>query len=243
VPAFIDNNYNVTRMNWHRTRAAVGIWSSWLTTACVVALTGVVLHREFQSRTDERRGNRMAVRLSASDWRRIQGGGHRIGVVGAPVTIVTFSDFQCPFCARLANGVLHQLRQEYPTDVAIVFRHWPLPIHRYAAQAARAAECAADQGAFVAMHDQLFAQQDSIGKKSLTRLAADAGVPDSVQFSRCVGSVVPMPAVEQDIAEAHRLHAVGTPTVIINGRWLRGGVDSVHMDSIVAAELVHAHRE
>src|SRR5450432_1686988 len=102
-----------------------------------------------------------SVAVSVKNWRELGSVGLRVGPQDALVTVVEFSDFQCPFCRRAA-GELRTLRERYPRDLAVVYRHFP--IHDFARAAASAASCADRQGAFQAMHDTLFAQVDSIGR-------------------------------------------------------------------------------
>jgi protein-disulfide isomerase len=108
------------------------------------------------------------------DWQPLSQVGNVMGPRGARVTIVEFSDFQCPFCGQAAQA-LQGVRERYP-DVAIVYRHLPLEAHPHAFAAAVASECAAEQGAFQAFHDHLFAHQDSIGVTPWDSVAHRAGV-------------------------------------------------------------------
>jgi protein-disulfide isomerase len=105
--------------------------------------------------------------------------------------------------------------------VALLYRHWPLPNHRFAYPAARASECAAEQGRFEAFYTVLFAQQDSIPNKSFTQFAREAGVPDLDAFERCAASTDPVPAIERDVADVRRIGGTGTPTIIIDGMLMR----------------------
>jgi protein-disulfide isomerase len=111
-------------------------------------------------------------------WRNFGVAGNRIGPSTADVTIVEFSDFQCPVC-RDASQELKEIRGQYPDRVAVVFRYFPLPIHPYATSAAHAAECAGKQHAFEAYQNLLFSSQELIGHRSWTDYARDAGVSDA----------------------------------------------------------------
>lgn len=121
--------------------------------------------------------------VAVKDWSAQVSGGHRKGVVGAPVTFVVYGDFECPYCAILAQTVLPAIAARYPNDVAVLFRHWPLDNHRYALPAARASECAAAQGKFHEYHDELYRLQDSIGVRSFVRFAADVRIGDTTAFA------------------------------------------------------------
>jgi protein-disulfide isomerase len=104
----------------------------------------------------------------------------------------------------------------YRKDVAVVFVHDPLPMHRFAQPAARAAECAAAQGRFWPMVDALYTAQDSLGLKPWFKYAQSASVPDSERFARCVQDTVAIPAIAAGLAMSRRLGISGTPTVLVN---------------------------
>jgi protein-disulfide isomerase len=159
--------------------------------------------------------------VPVADWRSVSSVGHRIGPADAPVTIVEFSDFECPFCARFAQQTFPALQRRFQGQVALLYRHWPLSNHRYAYPAARAAECAAAQGRFQAMHDLLFEQREQLGTKTFGVFAREAGVADPVAFDACFDAPGPVPAIERDIAEARRIGGRGTPTLVVNGMLMR----------------------
>lgn len=186
---------------------------------CAVVLTGVVVRREFAS-PDAEAAERAPARVIA-DWREYAKDGQRTGPADAPVTIVEFSDFQCPYC-RMAAARIDSLRQEHPGEVAVVYRHFPLPNHEHAVAAARASECAGEQGRFWEMHDQLFAAQDSIGRVGWARFASSAGVRDSLSFQGCLSRGGRLPALERDTAAGNRLGVRVTPTLLINGTQVLG---------------------
>jgi protein-disulfide isomerase len=101
--------------------------------------------------------------------------------------------------------------------VARRFVHFPLPQHRFARPAARAAECAALEGRFSEMHDVLMAKQDSFGLKSWTSYARDASVKDTIRFGKCVSQNEKVPRVEDGVALGTQLEISGTPTIVIDG--------------------------
>lgn len=148
-------------------------------------------------------------------WRDFAGTGHRIGPLTPDVTIVTFTDFQCPFCRRAA-AELRAIRQEFPNDVAIVVRHFPIPGHESATPAAQASACAARQSRFEAYHDLLFASQDSIGRKPWAQFAEEAGVPDLLAFETCLSDPIIADLVKRDQADGKKLGVSGTPTFLVN---------------------------
>jgi protein-disulfide isomerase len=199
-------------------------------------MLGIVARREIARAREV--ASREPVRLSDHTWRMLAQSGHRVGPERAAVTVVEFVDFQCPSCERFAK-VIAGLRHRYPNDLAVVYRHLPLPYHKHAYAAARAAECAADQGRFEAFHDALFANQGGLDTVGWTALARTAQVHDLVAFETCRSRDDSVSAIQADVVAASRLGATHTPTVVVNGWWIRGGVPRApRMDSIVRAELV-----
>jgi protein-disulfide isomerase len=135
----------------------------------------------------------------------------------ARVAIVEFADFQCPFCRRYARETYPLLLREFveADKVAYVFRHFPLPIHRNAIGASRAAECAAAQGKYWEMHDALLAHQNWLTEPELAPLSAAAGVDEGVMRS-CLTAPAKVNAVlDRDHAEGIRLGITGTPTFLV----------------------------
>lgn len=131
---------------------------------------------------------------------------------------------------------------KYPREIALVYRHWPLSYHQMAYPAARAAECAAAQGRFSAMHDALYASQDSLTRASMLDLASQAGITDRLRFTECFGSSEPVAAIERDIATAQNINGIGTPTIVINGRVLKHVPDSAGFDTLVRDAIAAGHQ-
>ncbi len=192
----------------------------------------------------ERRGGDGEDDDSVADVERV-----RVPVDGAPsrgpadalVTIVVFSDFQCPFCGRVVP-TLEQLSATYGSDLRIVFRHNPLPFHPYARAAAEAAmEAYAEGGdaAFFRMHDLLFEHQDELDEGSLGAYAAELGL-DPDRFARALAGHVHEAAIDADIALADRVGVRGTPTSFVNGRRLVGAQPLSEFQRAVDAELASA---
>lgn len=170
------------------------------------------------------------------NWRELALAGNRMGPADAKVVIIEFSDFQCPFCKQAAD-VLEEIRQRHPDQVAVVYRHLPLASHRYAERAALASECAAEQGAFKAYHDALFARPDSIGVTPWDRYAERAAVPDLPRFRECVESQRLFTRVQADLRAAGRLGLTGTPAFIVNGRRFTGSVPPGGWDAWIETAL------
>jgi protein-disulfide isomerase len=160
------------------------------------------------------------------------------GPAAAPVTIVEFSDFQCPYCGRV-QPVIGQLMQRYGDRLRVVFRHYPLPIHPLAPKAAEAAVCAADQGRFWEMHDKLFSDQAKLQVQDLKAKAAEVGL-DAEAFGACLDAGRHEAAWRADRAEGDRIGVTGTPAFFVNGRYINGSQPYDVFAAIVDDELARA---
>jgi len=158
------------------------------------------------------------------------------GSPNAPVTIVEFSDFQCPFCSR-AVPTLKQIETEYPGKVRVAFKNQPLPFHQHARLAAEAAMAANEQGKFWEYHDKLFANQQALDRSSLERYAQEVGL-EMGRFRAALDSNKFDAQISADSAEGTRLGASGTPTFFINGRQLVGAQPCASFKQIIDEELV-----
>jgi protein-disulfide isomerase/uncharacterized membrane protein len=171
------------------------------------------------------------------------GGRHRIGGSGG-VVIVEFSDFECPHCAR-AHRDLKRVLPRFGSDVQVVFRHFPLSkscnpavtgsAHRYACLAASASECAAQQDRFWEYQDLLFENQSALDRDNLVKYAERIGL-DRARFLTCLDSDAPRDAVRDDVAAAEKLGVSSTPTFFLNGRVLRGALDSDKLEYAIRLE-------
>lgn len=137
------------------------------------------------------------------------------GPANAKVTVVVFSDFQCPYCARGAD-VVKQLESRYSGQLRIAFKHLPLPMHPDARLAAAASLAANEQGRFWEFHDRLFSQRSELSKEGLEKHADAVGLSVS-QFQRALQDPQLLKAVDADAEEAARLGIAGTPTFFVNG--------------------------
>jgi protein-disulfide isomerase len=140
---------------------------------------------------------------------------HVLGPPSAPITLVEFGDFECPFCGRSYPAV-RRIRSELGDRLRFVFRHYPRPEHPHARHAAEAAEAASAQGRFWEMHDQLFEHQAALTDGDLAQFAADIGL-DVERFQRELTSHVYVDRVQHDIENGARSDVHGTPTFFING--------------------------
>ena len=138
----------------------------------------------------------------------------------AKITVVEFSDFQCPYCARV-YPTLQRLRQEYGDDLRVVFKHLPLPMHSKAPGAHAASVAAHRKGKFWEMHDKMFAHQRLLSDAQYVAWAREIGL-DVEKFEADRTSSEVRAIVERDLAEASKLGVSGTPAFFINGRFLSG---------------------
>ena len=144
------------------------------------------------------------------------------GKPDAPVTIVEFSDFQCPYCAR-GSKTLNTLKKKYGDRLRLVFKQTPLPMHKHAAKAAEASLCAEEQKEeyFWKLADQMFEHQNDLGDAALKKYAAAVGL-DAAKFEQCLSSGRMTKRVQQDFAEAATLGIHSTPAYFVNGRLVSG---------------------
>jgi RNA polymerase sigma factor (sigma-70 family) len=142
------------------------------------------------------------------------------GPKDAPVTIVTFSEFQGPFCARV-QATLADLLAAYPKEVRLVWRDMPLPFHESSALASEAARAAGEQGKFWEMHDRLFAHQDALAPAALTEHARALGL-DVAKFQQALDSQRYRKTVEDNVRLAKEVGINGTPSFLVNGKELSG---------------------
>jgi protein-disulfide isomerase len=144
------------------------------------------------------------------------------GRADAKVTVVEFSDFQCPFCSRAVPAV-KELEKEFGAEVRVVWKHLPLSFHPNAMPAAIAAEAARQQGKFWEMHDKLFAGQQSLSEASYLGFAAELGL-DAGRFRKALGDPATRARVEEDARAAAAAGVTGTPTFLVNGERVVGAV-------------------
>ncbi len=157
------------------------------------------------------------------------------GKENAPITIVEFSDFQCPYCSRVVP-TMKQVEEKYGDKVRVVFRHFPLNFHQQAQKAAEASICAHDQGKFWEMHDLLFEEQQKLQIADLKDKAQRLGL-DTAKFDECLDSGKHYEAVQKDLKEGVVAGVSGTPAMYINGQFLSGAQPFEAVAQIIDAEL------
>jgi len=213
-------------------------WDGVLTTTlvvCALITTGLVVHREFFAGPPQSAALAQKPVL-VQNWKSLLRLGVTLGPSGAPVQLMEFADFECPFCGEFHKR-LKLLRERYPAQVSLTYVHFPLLGHRFALPAARVAECAGEQGRFEPMYDHLFDDQDSFGLKPWSDYASAAGVPDLTAFDRCVKSTDSVPNIEKGKALGKELDVQGTPTLVVNGWKLDHPPGPEELDGIVKAVL------
>lgn len=168
-----------------------------------------------------------------------------LGNAKAKVTIVEFSDFQCPFCRSFFEGAYVQIKKEYidTGKVRFVYRHYPLPFHSAARPSALAVECAGEQGKFWQLHDKIFAEQTkkgtgtiAYGVPELKTWASQIGLNTS-QFNSCLDSEKYASNVDADSAAGAKFGVSGTPAFFINGKLLVGAQPFAQFKALIDSEL------
>jgi protein-disulfide isomerase len=170
------------------------------------------------------------------NWQEALAVGTFVGDTSAPVKVIEFADLECPFC-KTFHTRFQTLKGRYGKNVALVFVHFPLPMHRFARPAGRALECAREQGRFDHFQDIVYAKQDSLGLKSWLSYATEAGIVDSGRFSHCIAETTKVANVESGLSLGSKLGIRGTPTVIVNGWRFRGVPSDSALSAIVDGVL------
>lgn len=161
-------------------------------------------------------------------------GAPSLGPRDALVTIVEFSDFQCPFC-RSSQSVIKEVLQNYKAEVRLVFKHLPLESHSQAFSSAQAAFCAGEQGAFWQYHEALFTSED-LSPEALDKLATNIHL-DLSKFGQCLKSELARATIQNDLDEAKRFAIDSTPTFVINGKLFRGALSFADFKAAIDQEL------
>jgi protein-disulfide isomerase len=157
------------------------------------------------------------------------------GAAGAPIEMIEFSDFQCPYCLR-ANPTVEQVLRTYGDRIRFVYRHYPLPGHPNARPAAEASACAAEQGKFWPFHDRLFANPTKLGDADLKQAAAELGL-NTPQFNSCVDTHKFRAQVDADLKAGEEAGVNGTPAFFINGRSVSGAQPFDVFKKVIDEEL------
>jgi protein-disulfide isomerase len=162
------------------------------------------------------------------------------GNKNAPVTIIEFSDFQCPFCERFYAQTLPLIDQNYikTGKVKLVFRDFPLAsIHQHAQKSAEAAECADEQGKFWEYHNKLFENQQALDSSSLKSYAKDLGL-NTAKFNECLDSGKMASEVQKDLSDGQSYGVRGTPAFFVNGQLISGAQPYDNFKQVIDAALM-----
>jgi protein-disulfide isomerase len=174
--------------------------------------------------------------LSAETQAKLAGtGAPSFGPADAKVTIIEFSDFQCPFCTRAAS-VAHQIKEKYGDKVRFVFRQYPLPMHGDAHLAAQAALAAHQQGKFWEYHDLLFANQRALTRSSLEDYAQQVNL-NVPQLKKALDDQALKAAVDSDVKLGEEVNVNGTPTLFINGKRVANPTEFEPVAKLIDAAL------
>ncbi|MFA6049244.1 MAG: DsbA family protein [Candidatus Micrarchaeia archaeon] len=157
------------------------------------------------------------------------------GSENAKVTIVEFSDFQCPYCAR-AEGTMQQLLSDYAGKIRLYYRQFPLPFHENALAASEASECAGEQGKFWEYHDKLFENQGALDSANLKKYAGALGL-DQKKFDTCLDTGAKKAQVVAETQEGENNGVSGTPAFFINGQLVSGAQPLSVFKQVIDAEL------
>lgn len=198
---------------------------------CAVVVTVIVIGRANEPTAEQPQGN--PVLEVVQEWEPFAEGRHRLGPADANVTIVEFGDYSCPYC-RDAMPHLEAIMRAYDGEVAFVYRH--LPHTDVSLRAAKAAECAAEQGRFWGYHEELYtssrAWEYGDTDELLTVIAESVGLENLEAFRNCLAADNAVPGLVEDQTLAADSRISATPTFLVNGHMLRGVLDSVRFDEL-----------
>jgi predicted DsbA family dithiol-disulfide isomerase len=196
------------------------------------------------ARLESRLNEDRKVTVNFEPWRMTfnNAGAPTAGKAGAAVTVVEFSDFQCPFCARFVP-TLQRIKQDFGDRVEVVYRQFPLTsIHPNAFKAAEASLCASEQGKFWEIHDMMFGEQDRLSVRELKLMPGRLGMKQA-DFDACLDSGRYVEQIQNDLAEGNQAGITGTPAVFVNGIELEGGAVSYEEAAqAIERELARAAR-
>ncbi|MDP3994420.1 MAG: DsbA family protein [bacterium] len=164
--------------------------------------------------------------------------GQTLGKKEAKVTMVEFSDFQCPYCQRFSQDTFPQIKKDYidTGKIYYVFHNYPLLTHQYSQKASEATLCAGEQGKFWEMHDQIFTNQQKIAVSDLKNYAQTLELKTN-DFNSCLDSGKEAGAVNKDKELGDKLGVSGTPTFFVNGRLVSGALPFSSFKVILDEEL------
>ncbi len=168
------------------------------------------------------------------------GNANLLGPKDAPVVLIEFADYECPYCQKVAPDI-KKLQDEYGVSLAVAYKDFPLPMHSHAEKAAEAVRCAGKQGKFWELHDELFSSKEL----SVDQLKSQAhGLKlDSGAFDKCLDAGEAAAAVQQDREQGLHLGLTGTPSFFVNGHFLSGALDYKALRGVIDQQLASAHTQ
>ena len=168
------------------------------------------------------------------------GNANLLGPKDAPVVLIEFADYECPYCQKVAPDI-KKLQDEYGDRLAVAYKDFPLPMHSHAEKAAEAVRCAGKQGKFWELHDELFSSKEL----SVDQLKSQAhGLKlDSGAFDKCLDAGEAAAAVQQDREQGLHLGLTGTPSFFVNGHFLSGALDYKALRGVIDQQLASAHTQ
>lgn len=198
--------------------------------ACTLIITAAAVRRIVHDNSAPPEASSITL---VKEWRSYQTAGDLIGSADAPVQIVEFADFQCPFCGREAS-VIESVLSRNPGKVALRFRHFPLDaIHPYARAAALAGICADQLGWFPAFYRTVFDNQDSLPVRSWRWFARRAGQRDATGLKSCMNDSATTRVLVRDVSAGKAAGVSATPTMFVNEFRIVGAIPSTTLDSVV----------
>ncbi len=198
-----------------------------LSSVAAIVVAGIAINREFfqESSGSSPRGAKVG------DWQSYVRDASSVGV--GPVSMVVFSDYQCPSCGALDRNI-ESILEKGDRALRVSFRHYPLEqIHPAARGAAILAECAIPHGSFSQVHHLLFAMQDSIPFLEAEDVARMVGIADKETYTRCTADAKSHQQIDKDMEDGDRLRVTATPTILLNGRKYVGALSAVELDSLL----------
>lgn len=178
---------------------------------------------------------------SIDNYKDIEGDDARLGDKDAPVTIVEFGDYECPFCIKFFENVFPLIKENYidTGKVKYIYRDFPLSFHTQAKRAASAAECAGEQRHYYAMHDKILGGKFALTEKFLRVYAREIGLNEE-DFAECLADKRYYPEIEEDIADGEALGVSGVPTFFINGVRISGAKPYEEFEKLIEVEYLRA---
>lgn len=206
---------------------------------CAVIITILVIRREFNPK-ESTLTTFIPIERPIENWKEIVKS--NVELSSAPVQILKFYDYQCPWCKSVQpaiNTVLHN----YSEKISVQYIHFPLRIHAFAYEAAIAVECAKNQNGFESYHSLLFEGQEFLGELSYVDIAQDAGILDIPTFVNCVKNEETAHIVNEGLDLAKQLNVNSIPTFLINGTLISGALSEEQLDDYIKKEIIAFEKE